>query len=335
MDGHSTHEQPELLRRVYKFLDTENLEIILLCFPSKTTHKTQPLDVLVFSAIERRWQDICTASVKNGNPINRYTVIPTYVRGTRDVMTKNLITRAFEKTGIYPVNRAVFTPEDFAPSMASSIIAHVPESFPSNFPSSDPIEPSDMSEDSDYMPSDEQEMLPDLSERRSESNAPGSLGFPVPEAAADHASHVAETQDCLEDLAEEIEQDSVQHVEDDGNAVIEDHTDQPEALDRVSGFMAAFENLQTKIVHMTRSATGNPVFTLDPPKVVPIKEDRNLSHEKLLHELRSVRRQLWCTHNALRHALGQANAAEAHCTFIKKELGDVKKQLDNARKSKE
>jgi hypothetical protein len=48
LDGHDTHEQHELKRVLYDLLDQEDLEIILFCFPSKMTHKCQPLDVLVF-----------------------------------------------------------------------------------------------------------------------------------------------------------------------------------------------------------------------------------------------------------------------------------------------
>ena len=72
--------------------------------------------------------------------MNRLTVIPAYIQSTRSAMTKDLIAKAFEKTGLYPVNRQIFTEEDFAPSKASSTIAHVPSSFPADFPSSDPAE---------------------------------------------------------------------------------------------------------------------------------------------------------------------------------------------------
>jgi DDE superfamily endonuclease len=142
MDGHDTHEQPTVKRAIYEVLDNEDIEIILFCFPSKTTHRCQPLDVLVFSAIERRWQAICSDYLKKGIPINRFSVIQAYINGTRDVLTKSLITKAFAKTGIYPVNRAIFTAEDFAPSRASSTIAYVPDSFPVEVGSSDPIDTS-------------------------------------------------------------------------------------------------------------------------------------------------------------------------------------------------
>lgn len=165
MDGHDTHEKPEIQRAIYDCLDKEDLEIILFCFPSKTTHKCQPLDVLVFSAVERQWQRICSEYLENGMPMNRLTVIPAYIQSTRDVMTKELIKKAFEKTGLHPVNRQIFAEEDFAPSKASSTVAHVPSSFPADFPSSDPAEashddgtqsesdPSNL--DGDFFPQDE------------------------------------------------------------------------------------------------------------------------------------------------------------------------------------
>ena len=55
-------------------------------------------------------------------------------------MNKELIAKAFKKTGLYPVRHTVFTKEDFALSKASSSIAHVPDDFPAEFPSSDPPE---------------------------------------------------------------------------------------------------------------------------------------------------------------------------------------------------
>lgn len=96
--------------------------------------------------------------------MNRLTVIPAYVEGTWEVMTKGLIMKAFEKMGLYPVNRQVFTEEDFAPSRASSSVAHIPDSFPAEFPSSDPAEASEDDvvlesdpSDSDFVPPDEGE----------------------------------------------------------------------------------------------------------------------------------------------------------------------------------
>src|SRR6266404_2442588 len=143
MDGHDTHEKPEIQCAIYECLDNEDLEVIILCFPSKMTHKCQPLDVLVFSAVERQWKDVCAKYLKKGIPLNRHTVIPAYVEGTWSVMTKDLIKKALKKVGLYPIDCTVFTEQDFAPSKVTSVIVHVPDSFPNNVPLSDLAEATD------------------------------------------------------------------------------------------------------------------------------------------------------------------------------------------------
>ena len=120
MDRHDTHEKHDLKCALYGFLDREDLEIIVFCFPSKTTHKCQPLDILIFSTVDRKWQEICNTYSKRGEAINHFNVIPVYIYGTQAALTKDLIAKSFEKTGLYPVNCSVFTPDDFAPSKASS-----------------------------------------------------------------------------------------------------------------------------------------------------------------------------------------------------------------------
>ncbi len=64
----------------------------------------------------------------------------------QSTMTPHLIAKAFEKTGLYPINHSIFTPEDFAPSKASLTIAYVPETFLDAFLSLDPIKLSDVAE---------------------------------------------------------------------------------------------------------------------------------------------------------------------------------------------
>jgi hypothetical protein len=50
-----------------------------------------------------------------------------------------LITKAFEKIGLYSINCSVFTLADFVPSKASLTIAHIPKTFLNAFLPSDPI----------------------------------------------------------------------------------------------------------------------------------------------------------------------------------------------------
>ena len=168
MDGHDTHKTPELKCVVYKWLDKEDLEIIIFCFPSKCTHKCQPLGVMIFSGVEHKWQGVCDGHLQAEIPINCFTVIPAYIHGTQGTMTKELIAKAFEKTGLYPVNCGVFQPQDFTLSKASSSIVYVPNSFP-HLPSSDPIEPSD----DNFIPSSDDEDSSSESELL-ETKGPGS-----------------------------------------------------------------------------------------------------------------------------------------------------------------
>jgi hypothetical protein len=297
LDGHDTHEQHELKRVLYEFLDQEDLEIILFCFPSKTTHKCQPLDVLVFSAVERRWQAACADHAAKGIPINRFTVIPAYIHATRSVMTPHLISKAFKKTGLYPVDRSVFTPEDFAPSRASSTIAHVPATFPDAVPSSDPIDFSDSE-----------------SVQGSESTDDSDSTFIIDEP------------DGLDGDADDSSLSGAESDPVDANPA---HP--------VSGLMTALMQLESRVLHRTRSVTAAASRT---PQMVSLtvsslEEDGTLSHEDLLRELRLVRRQLRGACQDLGDSISQLSAANSHCTSIHRELGFVRKQLDSTRKKRE
>ncbi|KIJ90310.1 hypothetical protein K443DRAFT_76447, partial [Laccaria amethystina LaAM-08-1] len=96
-DGHDSHETVEMQRIAF------DNGIILFAFPSKTTHKTQPLDVSVFSAVQDAWSYRCDKRVAEGITMDRYNVIHEYLQ-VRHVVTPELIKTAFRKTGIYPLN---------------------------------------------------------------------------------------------------------------------------------------------------------------------------------------------------------------------------------------
>ena len=93
---------------------------------------------------------------------------------------------------------------------------------------------------------------------------------------------------------------------------------EPEHIDKSgSGIMKTLANLETKVVHMTRSATARlDLFKPAPPKLISMAEDQLRSRDDLLNELRSVRQQLIMTHQALGFAIGQLSASNAHCTSI-------------------
>ena len=139
VDGHDSHETDDLRKIAYEH------NIFILAFPSKCTHKLQPLDVTVFAQLQRKWSAHCDRRIYENIAMNRYNVIPEYMEVCAASMTPELIHSAFSCTGIHPFNPQVFTDEDFAPARSFSTIPQVPRSFPADVRSSSPI-PSDVSD---------------------------------------------------------------------------------------------------------------------------------------------------------------------------------------------
>jgi hypothetical protein len=139
LDGHDSHETDGLRELAY-----EN-NIIIIAFPSKCTHKLQPLDVVVFAQTQRSWSNHCDQRIYEGVRMNRYNVVQEYMKVRSASMTPELFASAFSCTGIYPFNPNLFTNVDFGPAQSFSISMHAPKSFPAEAPSSPPL-PSDMSD---------------------------------------------------------------------------------------------------------------------------------------------------------------------------------------------
>ncbi len=234
-----------------------------------------------------------------GVAINQFTVIPAYIHATQSMMTPNLIAKAFEKTGLYPVNRSVFTLEDFAPSKASSMIAYVPNTFPDTFPSSDLAKHSDSesiqgsgSQDDDSDSTFVIDNEPDgLDDNDDASNPSVTASDPIVASPA-----------CL-----------------------------------ASGLMTALMQLESRVLHRTCSFTlaTSGQSHMESLTALSLEEDSALSHEGLLRELRSVQCQLRGTYQDLGDSVSQLSAANAHCTSIHRELRFVKTQLNSTRKKRE
>ena len=139
VDGHDSHETDELRTVAYEH------NIFILAFPSKCTHKLQPLDVTVFAQLQRKWSARCDSRIYEHIAMDRYNVIPEYMEVHAASMTPELIYSAFSCTGIYPFNPEVFADADYAPARTFSTIPQVPKSFPVDIPSSSPL-PSDVSD---------------------------------------------------------------------------------------------------------------------------------------------------------------------------------------------
>ena len=139
LDGHDSHETDKLRTLAYDH------NIFILAFPSKCTHKLQPLDIMVFAQVQCQWSSHCDRHIIENIAIDRYSVIPEYMKVRAASMKPKLIRSAFSCTSILPFNPHVFTNVDFAPARSFSIIPQVPGSFPVDIPSSSPV-PSNVSD---------------------------------------------------------------------------------------------------------------------------------------------------------------------------------------------
>lgn len=126
-DGHGSHVTDEMLRIAF---GTPGVH--LYCIPAHTSHKLQPLDVGVFGPLQRAWTERCDEVVfRTGKGITRGDVVKEYMAIRKKTFSAELIRKAFQRAGLNPINENVFTADDFAPSIATSTVAHMPASYPS------------------------------------------------------------------------------------------------------------------------------------------------------------------------------------------------------------
>jgi hypothetical protein len=302
MDGHETHEAHPIKRVIFEKMD--KMEVIIFCFPSKCTHKLQPLDIAVFSGVQREWQMICHAAISRNFPINRYTVIPEYLKARSRCIKQQLIQSAFKKTGIYPFNPDVFTDEDFAPSNVTSSKAHVPESFPPEVHSSSPAIPSgaEGERSSGNSGNGTSKSEDDDSDFDMDYIPPAFPGSPDAERSETQISNSDNPESPLSSI---------------------------ETTSR-SGLLHSLHNIQTRAEstqHFTRSLSADAAKLIRSPPVTSLEEDSKLMPEKMLAALRNCREQLYVTYQAMCKSQAEAQAAHAHCTLLKQELDDVRAKL--------
>ena len=119
--------------------------IIVIAFPSKCTHKLQPLNVIIFAHTQHHWSSHCDNCIIHHVKMDRYNIIQEYMEIRPWSMTPKVLHSVFSTTGIFLFNDTLFTNNDFAPAKSFSHTMHVPESFPTEVPTS-PLATSDVSD---------------------------------------------------------------------------------------------------------------------------------------------------------------------------------------------
>ena len=116
VDGHSSHYTVEFIKYA------REANIIVLCYPSHTTHVLQGLDVVAFAILKRRWHAArdCWESEHWPQKLSKPTFIQLFGTIFLETMSEELVKECFEKTGIVPFNDEIVTSRQMAPSKEHS-----------------------------------------------------------------------------------------------------------------------------------------------------------------------------------------------------------------------
>ena len=115
LDGHSTHVKN------IEAIDLATLNNVdIICLPPHTSHRMQPLDVSFMGPLKTHCNHEIDAIVRNREFVRLYELAGIFARAYTKAATPSIAVSGFRKTGIYPVNRSVFTDDDYAPSLLRS-----------------------------------------------------------------------------------------------------------------------------------------------------------------------------------------------------------------------
>lgn len=105
MDGHASH----LTRAFLEYARESN--IIVLCYPSHTTHVYQGLDVVCFGPFKRQWSAHRDEYEREtGLVVQKTNFIHVMSRAYVCAFTANNIRTAFRKTGVVPFDPSIRQP---------------------------------------------------------------------------------------------------------------------------------------------------------------------------------------------------------------------------------
>jgi hypothetical protein len=120
VDGHSSHYTLGFLEYA------RDNNIVVLCYPSHSTHVYQGLDVVIFSVLKHAWSDERDKFEAQGPAVTKLNFMAVYARAHVRTFTERNIRAAFAKTGIAPYNPDVITTEMMAPSLETSTTSLLP-----------------------------------------------------------------------------------------------------------------------------------------------------------------------------------------------------------------
>jgi hypothetical protein len=120
VDGHSSHYTLGFLEYAQEH------DVVVLCYPSHSTHVYQGLDVVIFSILKRAWSDERDKFEAQGSAVTKQNFMAVYAKAHIRAFTESNIRAAFAKTGVVPYNPDVVTDEMMAPSLETSTTSLLP-----------------------------------------------------------------------------------------------------------------------------------------------------------------------------------------------------------------
>ena len=118
MDSHNSH----MFNFQFMELMNDN-NIIVLAFPSHTTHLLQPLDDVPFANFKTEWYEAIRLFVRAhcGHKLMKKEFFKTFVPCWKKAITVKNIQSGFKNTGVWPVNRDAISDDQMAPAIFFNI----------------------------------------------------------------------------------------------------------------------------------------------------------------------------------------------------------------------
>ncbi|KAB0805286.1 hypothetical protein PPYR_02256 [Photinus pyralis] len=123
MDNHETHVSVEAIN-----YSREN-GIVLVSFPPHCTHKMQPLDKTVYGPFKQKCKVSFNDHISSnpGRPVTIYDIAKLTSEPYLQSFTPKNIISGFSSTGLWPINRLIFSEEDFFGAYATDRTNPQPE----------------------------------------------------------------------------------------------------------------------------------------------------------------------------------------------------------------